>query len=121
MPIFYNFGQIVCFIFPPWFIFTLPPLLIAYWFAFKKFDANNDGAIDSKELAVGLKNSGVCLTDQEIETIFAVADIDGDGQIDISEFGQLLGVDKAQPGRAAPAAGGKIVGIHKTSVQFVIF
>ena len=38
-----------------------------------------------------------------------VADIDGDGRIDISEFGQLLGVDKAQPGRAAPAAGGKII------------
>ena len=35
--------------------------------AFKKFDSNNDGAIDAKELAVGLKNSGVCLTDQEIE------------------------------------------------------
>ena len=77
--------------------------------AFKKFDADNDGAIDTKELAVGLKTSGVNLTDQEIETIFAVADIDGDGRIDISEFGQLLGVDKAQPGRAAPAAGGKII------------
>ena len=76
--------------------------------AFKKFDANNDGAIDAGELAMGLKNSGVNLTDQEIETIFAVADIDGDGQIDISEFGQLLGVDQAQPSRAAPAAGGKI-------------
>merc|ERR1719410_3100056 len=93
--------------------------------AFKKFDANNDGAIDSKELSVGLKNSGVCLTDQEIETIFAVADIDGDGQIDMSEFGQLLGVDKAQPGSAAPAAGGvspaaivaKFRGLYKTIDQ----
>merc|ERR1719438_269658 len=93
--------------------------------AFKKFDANNDGAIDAKELCVGLKNSGVCLTDQEIETIFAVADIDGDGQIDMSEFGQLLGVDKAQPGRAAPAAGGinpaaivaKFRGLYKTIDQ----
>ena len=39
-----------------------------------------------------MKNSGVSLTDQEIETIFAVADLDGDGQIDMGEFCQLLGV-----------------------------
>merc|ERR1719474_2401798 len=70
--------------------------------AFKSFDTNNDGAIDSKELANGLKNSGICLTDQEIETIFAVADIDGDGQICSAEFGQLLGVDSV----GAPAAAG---------------
>ena len=76
--------------------------------AFKRFDTNNDGAIDAKELSNGLRNSGVCLTEQEIETIFAVADIDGDGQIDMSEFGQLLGVDRAvgsAPAKA-PAAGG---------------
>merc|ERR1719495_334708 len=71
--------------------------------AFKSFDTNNDGAIDSKELANGLKNSGICLTDQEIETIFAVADIDGDGQICSAEFGQLLGVDSV--GAPAPAGG----------------
>merc|ERR1719481_2335601 len=74
--------------------------------AFKSFDTNNDGAIDSKELATGLKNSGICLTDQEIETIFAVADIDGDGQICAAEFGQLLGVDSVAGKSAAPATAG---------------
>merc|ERR1719342_1309721 len=74
--------------------------------AFKSFDTNNDGAIDSKELANGLKNSGICLTDQEIETIFAVADIDGDGQICAAEFGQLLGVDSVAGKSAAPAIAG---------------
>ena len=74
--------------------------------AFKRFDANNDGAIDARELTNGLKNSGVALTDQEIETIFAVADIDGDGQITMAEFGQLLGVDSAPRSAPAPAAGG---------------
>jgi len=64
------------------------------------------GAIDSKELATGLKNSGICLTDQEIETIFAVADIDGDGQICAAEFGQLLGVDSVAGKSAAPATAG---------------
>ena len=76
--------------------------------AFKKFDANNDGAIDARELSTGLRNSGVSLTDQEIETIFAVADIDGDGQITISEFGQLLGVDRATASSAPAAAAGGV-------------
>lgn len=58
--------------------------------AFKKFDVNNDGAIDFTEMRAGLRNSGVLLTDQEIETIFAVADQDGDGQVSIDEFVQLL-------------------------------
>ena len=45
-----------------------------------------------KKLTAGPKNSGVCLTDQEIETIFAVADLDGDAQIDMGGFCQLLGM-----------------------------
>eukprot|EP00091_Calanus_sinicus_P004355 TRINITY_DN14620_c0_g1_i1.p1 TRINITY_DN14620_c0_g1~~TRINITY_DN14620_c0_g1_i1.p1 ORF type:complete len:351 (+),score=118.98 TRINITY_DN14620_c0_g1_i1:185-1237(+) len=91
--------------------------------AFKKFDTNNDGAIDAKELTNGLKNSGVCLTDQEIETIFAVADLDGDGQIDMGEFCQLLGVGGGAK-VAAPTAGGstsaivaKFRGLYKTIDQ----
>ena len=58
--------------------------------AFKSYDTNNDGAIDAKELTAGPKNSGVCLTDQK--TIFAVADLDGDAQIDMGGFCQLLGM-----------------------------
>merc|ERR1719342_366348 len=65
--------------------------------AFKSFDTNNDGAIDSKELNAGLKKTGISLTDQEIETIFAVADLDGDGQIDMGEFSKLLGVGGCSP------------------------
>ena len=73
--------------------------------AFKKMDTNNDGAIDSRELSTGLKNSGVCLTDQEIETIFAIADVDGDGQISEVEFGSLLGVEATGKKPAAAASG----------------
>lgn len=58
--------------------------------AFRKFDANGDGAIDFNEMSNGLKSSGVLLTVQEIETIFAVADQDGDGQVSMAEFVQLL-------------------------------
>ena len=76
--------------------------------AFKRMDTNNDGAIDSHELSTGLQNSGVCLTDQEIETIFAIADIDGDGQISQAEFGSLLGVEGAV-GKPAASSSGKVV------------
>ena len=58
--------------------------------AFRQFDANGDGAIDFNEMSNGLKSSGVLLTVQEIETIFAVADQDGDGQVSMAEFVQLL-------------------------------
>ena len=74
--------------------------------AFKRMDTNNDGAIDSRELSTGLQNSGVCLTDQEVETIFAIADIDGDGQISQDEFGSLLGVEGAA-GKPAVSSSGK--------------
>ena len=76
--------------------------------AFKRMDTNNDGAIDSRELSIGLKNSGVCLTDQEIETIFAIADIDGDGQITQAEFGHLLGVEGGAPSKKPAATSGDV-------------
>merc|ERR1719309_307490 len=88
--------------------------------AFKSFDANNDGAIDAKELSIGLKNTGVHLTDQEVETIFAVADLDGDGQIDIGEFSKLLGVGGCSPSNTGvnmSATVAKFRGLYKTIDQ----
>merc|ERR1719309_1777953 len=88
--------------------------------AFKSFDTNNDGAIDSKELNAGLKKTGISLTDQEIETIFAVADVDGDGQIDIGEFSKLLGVGGCSPSNTGvnmSATVAKFRGLYKTIDQ----
>jgi len=88
--------------------------------AFKSFDTNNDGAIDSKELNAGLKKTGISLTDQEIETIFAVADLDGDGQIDMGEFSKLLGVGGCSPpntGVNMSATVAKFRGLYKTIDQ----
>merc|ERR1712088_546932 len=59
--------------------------------AFKKFDANNDGAISVQELKNGLKSTGVKFSDQEIEVIFAVADLNGDAEISEAEFDNLMG------------------------------
>jgi len=59
--------------------------------AFKKFDANKDGAISAQELKNGLKSTGLKFSDQEVEVIFAVADLDGDGEITEQEFDNLMG------------------------------
>merc|ERR1712127_475651 len=59
--------------------------------AFKKFDANKDGAICAQELKNGLKSTGLKFTDQEVDVIFAVADLDGDGEITEQEFDNLMG------------------------------
>ena len=81
--------------------------------AFKKFDSNKDGAIDAKEMKNGLKAFGVTMTDQEMETVFAVADVDGDGEVSMAEFVALLGGGKA-PAGARPAAGKiSLIFLHK--------
>ena len=59
--------------------------------AFKKFDTNNDGNISSQELAKGLKSTGLNFTDQEVNVVFAIGDLDGDGEISLAEFEHLLG------------------------------
>merc|ERR1719357_2141894 len=52
---------------------------------FKKLDANGDGAISKNEL-----KSGMRLSDQEVEIVFALGDIDQDGEISLSEFVRLM-------------------------------
>lgn len=58
--------------------------------AFRRFDANGDGAISFEELVAGLQNCGLMFTDQEVEICFAVADTDGNGEVSLSEFVNLL-------------------------------
>merc|ERR1711899_207821 len=76
--------------------------------AFKKFDSNNDGAIDAGEMKTGLRSSGVNMTDQEVETVFAVADLDGDGEVSIQEFTALLcgGSSGSSAAKSALKSGG---------------
>merc|ERR1719244_2537255 len=52
---------------------------------FKTLDANGDGAISKTELKNGLK-----LSDQEVEVVFALGDIDQDGEISLAEFVRLM-------------------------------
>jgi len=58
--------------------------------AFRRFDTNKDGSISFIEMKTGLSSCGILFTEQEVETCFAVADVDGDGEVSLSEFVHLL-------------------------------
>merc|ERR1719348_2481798 len=51
-------------------------------FLFKQMDHDGDGVLSQEEL----RKSGSRFTNKEIEALFAVGDINGDGELDINEF-----------------------------------
>ena len=52
--------------------------------AFNNIDTNKDGAISYQELSNSLRKAG--FSDQDIHTIFALADHDGDGEVSLHEL-----------------------------------
>jgi Ca2+-binding EF-hand superfamily protein len=58
--------------------------------AFKKFDADNDGAIDRQEMTQALSSHGLNFTQQEVDAIFKAGDINSNGSIDYAEFVSLM-------------------------------
>ncbi|CAB1100589.1 unnamed protein product [Ectocarpus sp. CCAP 1310/34] len=59
--------------------------------AFKFFDQDGSGAIDTKELGNIMRQLGAKLTDSEINLLVQEADVDGDGQVDINEASDFEG------------------------------
>ena len=57
--------------------------------AFLQYDINRDGKISKQELEDGMVQSGQFSFD-DARTAFDIADINGDGEIDIGEFVQLM-------------------------------
>jgi calmodulin len=58
--------------------------------AFAMFDKNGDGAISVKELTTVMRSLGLNPTENEIIEIMAHLDLDGDGEISLSEFVHIV-------------------------------
>merc|ERR1712002_1055995 len=58
--------------------------------AFKKFDADGDGAISRQEVMNGASSCGLKLSSEEVDTLFILGDKDDNGQIDFSEFAEIM-------------------------------
>merc|ERR1711970_1328606 len=58
--------------------------------AFKKFDADSDGHISRQEVMQGASTCGLKLSADEVDTLFILGDKDNNGQIDFSEFAEIM-------------------------------
>ncbi|CAN4096706.1 unnamed protein product [Withania somnifera] len=56
---------------------------------FHMFDRNGDGRITKKELNTSLENMGIFMSDTDLAQMINKIDVNGDGYIDIDEFGAL--------------------------------
>ena len=58
--------------------------------AFREFDLDKNGYVGAAEIAHILASVGEKATDDEIDEMIAMADLDGDGQISYDEFFKLI-------------------------------
>ena len=54
--------------------------------SFKPMDRDGSGTLDRRELQAGYEQNGIYLDEEELDQIFARADIDGSGKVDYTEF-----------------------------------
>lgn len=60
--------------------------------AFKMFDKDGNGTINTKELGVAMRTLGLNPTEDELLNIVNEFDVDGNGKIDFPEFCQMMRV-----------------------------
>ncbi|XP_065064908.1 neo-calmodulin-like isoform X2 [Rhopilema esculentum] len=58
--------------------------------AFSLFDAKGNGSISEQDLGVVMRSLGQNPTEKEIETMIKEVDVDGNGEVDFSEFVQMM-------------------------------
>ncbi|KAL9264463.1 Calmodulin-like protein [Drosera capensis] len=56
---------------------------------FQMFDRNGDERITKKELSDSLRNLGIHISDKDLSQMIDKIDVNGDGFVDIDEFGAL--------------------------------
>ncbi|KAM7435700.1 Troponin C [Porites harrisoni] len=64
--------------------------LADYWDAFQYFDKDNSGFITTKELGNLMRSLGENPTENELQSIINVVDMDENGVMDFQEFVQLM-------------------------------
>jgi len=58
--------------------------------AFADIDKDNSGLIDASELKVVLATMGINMTDEQIEGVLKMADVNGDLKLDYAEYKKLV-------------------------------
>ena len=71
--------------------------------AFKVFDRDGDGLISEEELRLTMTNLGEPLTEAEVRSMIAEADLDGDGKINFQEFSRLMAHNNTSSGSSGPS------------------
>ena len=56
---------------------------------FQMFDKDGDGRITQKELNDSFKNLGIIIPETELSQMIEKIDVNGDGCVDVEEFGEL--------------------------------
>eukprot|EP00058_Branchiostoma_floridae_P012545 XP_002598033.1 hypothetical protein BRAFLDRAFT_280720 [Branchiostoma floridae] len=62
--------------------------------AFRTFDTNGDGHLSVEELRHVMTCLGQPMTDEEVENMIRLADMDGDGKINYAEFTAMMSSDE---------------------------
>jgi Ca2+-binding EF-hand superfamily protein len=63
---------------------------------FKKIDTNGDGRIDMDELRAEL-GKDPNISQEHLETIVSLADLDGNGEMDVEEYARLVSAPLRKP------------------------
>ena len=75
--------------------------------AFREFDLDKNGFVGAAEIAHVLQSMGEKATDDEVDEMILMADLDGDGQISFDEFFKLINSFQGMPPPPnAPKGGG---------------
>ena len=65
--------------------------------AFREFDLDKNGYVGAAEIAHILQSMGEKATDDEVDEMILMADLDGDGQVSFEEFHKLISSFQGMP------------------------